>query len=432
MTFPVDPKLKDRVREQVAATVSQLPLSYNDTVLSYIQYFSARGHRTVLYALQRSGRYRPMIRRILDEEGVPQELIHLAQAESGFQPRAVSRMKAGGMWQFLVSRGMQYGLNRDQYVDERMDPEKATRAAAKHLRDLYDEFGDWYLAIAAYNCGPLTVERAVERTGSADFWELRSRGVLPAETTAYVPIILAMTLMSKNAAEYGLDDVVMDPPLEYDTVKLDSPASMALISDITETPVADLNALNPAILKSVAPAGYLVHVPKGSGNQLAMALQEVPSEKRTTWRMHRVGAGESLEEIAKIYNAPVSGIVGANKLQTPETVEGDRLIIPAVPRAVAASAARKSGTRTASAKSRSRSNGSARTASTAKAKRSGSSVASSSKAAGTGKTATAKSAARKPASPAAAKSAPKSSGAKSSAARSVGRSKAGLTHASLR
>ena len=205
MTFPVDPRLKDKVREQLMATVSQLPLSTNDAVLGYINYFSNRGHKTLVAATERSGRYRPMIQRILDEEGVPQELIHLAQAESGFIPRAVSRAAAGGMWQFLKWRGQEYGLEQTRNTDDRMDPEKATRAAAKHLHDLYNEFGDWYLAIAAYNCGPGVVEKAVERTGYADFWELRARGVLPAETTNYVPIILAMTIMEKNAAEYGLD-----------------------------------------------------------------------------------------------------------------------------------------------------------------------------------------------------------------------------------
>ena len=159
-----------------------------------------------------------MIQRILDEEGVPQELIHLAQAESGFIPRAMSSKAAGGMWQFVKFRGQEYGLTQTKYTDERMDPEKATRAAARHLHDLYNQFGDWYLAIAAYNCGPGAVQRAVERTGYADFWELRRRAVLPAETTNYVPIILAMTIMEKNAAEYGLTGIQFDPPIEYDTV----------------------------------------------------------------------------------------------------------------------------------------------------------------------------------------------------------------------
>jgi membrane-bound lytic murein transglycosylase D len=329
MTFPVDPRLKDKVREQVAATVSQLPLSVNDAVLSYINYFSNRGHRTLIYGLARAGRYRPMIQRILDEEGVPQELIHLAQAESGFIPRAVSRMAAGGMWQFLAWRGQEYGLQRTAYVDERMDPEKATRAAARHLRDLYHEFGDWYLALAAYNCGPVTVEKAVERTGYADFWELRSRGVLPAETTNYVPIILAMTIMEKNAAEYGIQNIQPDSPLEYDTVEIAAPTSLALVADITGVSAPELAALNPSVLKRVAPAGYALHVPKGAGDQFIPALETIPPDRRVSWRMHRVGPGETLAAIGKQYSVAASGIVALNSLPSTGAVEGDRLVIPA-------------------------------------------------------------------------------------------------------
>jgi membrane-bound lytic murein transglycosylase D len=333
MTFPVDPKLKDRVREQVAATVSQLPLSVNDTVLGYINYFTHHGRNTIIAATQRSGKYRPMIQRVLDEEGVPQELIHLAQAESGFIPRAMSRKAAGGMWQFLTSRGHEYGLMQTRYTDERMDPEKATRAAARHLRDLYSEFGDWYLAIAAYNCGPGTVEKAVERTGFADFWELRRIGVLPAETTNYVPIILAMTIMEKNAAEYGLEGLTLDSPLEYDTIELSSPTSMTLVSDITDTPAAELAALNPAVLKNIAPENYSLHVPKGTAKQLMAALQMVPAERRDSWRLHHVGAGETIPTIARRYGVTPSSIVAANNLKDDEALEGDRLMIPAVLRA---------------------------------------------------------------------------------------------------
>jgi membrane-bound lytic murein transglycosylase D len=329
MTFPVDPKLKDRVREQVAASVSQLPLSVNDAVLGYIDYFSNRGHKTLIYGLERAGRYRSMIQRILDEEGVPRELIHLAQAESGFIPRAVSRAAAGGMWQFLVWRGQEYGLTRNAYIDERMDPEKATRAAARHLHDLYKEFGDWYLAMAAYNCGDVTVQKAVERTGYADFWELRSRGALPRETTNYVPVILAMTIMDKNAAEYGIRDIQPDPALEYDTVEIAAPTSMALLSDITEIGIPELAALNPSVLQRLAPAGYAFHIPKGTGDQLIPALESIPPEHRQAWRMHRVGSGETLAGIGKQFGVPVSGIVALNNLASGETVEGDRLVIPA-------------------------------------------------------------------------------------------------------
>ncbi|HXB71723.1 MAG TPA: transglycosylase SLT domain-containing protein [Candidatus Acidoferrales bacterium] len=365
MTFPVDPKLKDKVREQVAATTSQLPLLVNDTVLGYINYFSNRGRKTLVAGIERSGRYRPMIQRILDEEGVPQELIFLAQAESGFIPRAVSRKAAGGMWQFLSWRGNQYGLKQTGYTDDRMDPEKATRAAARHLRDLYHEFGDWYLAIAAYNCGPTTVEKAVERTGYADFWELRNRGVLPAETTAYVPIILAMTIMEKNAVGYGIEGLALNPPLEYDTVETTAPTSLALVADVIDTPLAELAAINPGCLKGIVPESYPLHVPKGDGNQLVAALQLVPSEHRDSWRMHRVGTGETLAMIGKRYGTSPASIIAANHLaanhlavnhvaadnvganhlaadnvQSSEAAEGDRLLIPAGARSE--STARKS------------------------------------------------------------------------------------------
>ena len=276
-----------------------------------------------------------MIQRILDEEGVPQELIHLAQAESGFIPRAVSSKAAGGMWQFVVSRGQQYGLMQTRYTDDRMDPEKATRAAAHHLRDLYSEFGDWYLALAAYNCGPGTVEKAVERTGYADFWELRRRGMLPAETTNYVPIILAMTIMEKNAAEYGLQGIQLDSPLEYDTVEILAPTSLALVADITETPLSELAALNPAVLRSIAPDKYSLHVPKGTGNQLAASLLLIPAEHRDSWRTHRVAAGETLAAVGKLFGTTPNVIMAANNLHAPETLEGDRLLIPLALRAEA-------------------------------------------------------------------------------------------------
>ncbi len=329
MTFPVDPKLKVRVREQVQATVSQLPLSVNDAVLGYIHYFSGRGRNTIIAGLRRAGRYRPLVQRILDEEGVPPELIHLAQAESGFLPRALSRKAAAGMWQFMRWRGHEYGLNQTRYSDDRLDPEKATRAAARHLRDLYQKFGDWYLAIAAYDCGPGVIDRAVERSGYADFFELRNRRLLPLETTNYVPIILAMTIMTKNAAEYGLDGIVPDTPLEYDSLEISSPTHLALISDMTNTPVAELQSLNPALLRGLAPAGYSLHVPKGSGSYLMAALQMVPAERRTSWRMHTVENGETLATIGKRYRTAPATIAAVNKIQSVTPSVGDRLMIPA-------------------------------------------------------------------------------------------------------
>ena len=330
MTFPVDPKLKTRVREQVLATVSQLPLTVNDAVLGYIHYFSGRGKNTLIAGLRRSGRYRPLVQRVLDEEGVPQELIHLAQAESGFLPRAMSKKAAAGMWQFVSWRGHEYGLNQTRYTDDRLDPEQATRAAARHLRDLYQKFGDWYLAMAAYDCGPVVIERAIERTGFADFFELRARGVLPLETTNYVPIILAMTIMSKNAVEYGLDGIIPDAPLEYESIEITSPTHLALISDLTNVPAGELQSLNPALLKGLAPAGYALRVPKGTGGYLMAALQTVPSERRASWRVHTVESGETLASIGRRYRTTPGTIAAANKMQSQSPAVGDHLLIPAV------------------------------------------------------------------------------------------------------
>ncbi len=329
MTFPVDPALKDKVKEQVQATASQLPLSVNDAVLGYINYFSGRGRKTMVVGLERAGRYRDMIQRVLAEEGVPPELIYLAQAESGFLPRAVSTKAAAGMWQFVAWRGQEYGLMRTPFTDDRLDPEKATRASAHHLHDLYNLFGDWYLAMAAYNCGPVAVARAVERTGYADFWELRDRHALPLQTTNYVPIILAMTIMTKNAAEYGLDGVTPEAALQYDTIQTDAVTSLSLIADLSDTSMGELVDLNPAILHGIIPANYSLHVPKGSGASLAASLQMVPPERRASWRMHRVSDGETLASIAHQYGTNPSAIASANGLTDSSPAIGERLLIPA-------------------------------------------------------------------------------------------------------
>jgi len=345
LTFPIDPKIKPMVRDEVAATVSQLPLEAPDAVLSFINYFSGeRGRGTIRAGLRRAGKYKSMISRILDEEGIPQEFIFLAQAESGFLPRAVSYMSAGGMWQFIRGRGAEYGLRQDAYVDERFDPELATRAAARHLRDLYHQFGDWYLAIAAYNCGPGNVDRAVEKTGYADVWELRSRGVLPLETSNYVPIILAMTIMSKNPKNYGLDDIIYEEPLQYDTVELTAMTSLALIADLTGQPVSGIKELNPALLKDLAPAGYRLHVPKGTLVSLMAGLELVPENKRLAWRVHRAEPGEDLAAVARKFGSSSANLLAVNVGLKEDLDTGSLVVVPAAPapapRAVTATRAR--------------------------------------------------------------------------------------------
>ena len=239
VTFPVDPSIKAKAEAEIQVHTFR-PAAHADRS-------GRRLHQLLFHARPRHPGARPGPLRALSgddrgifrEEGVPQELIYLAQAESGFHPLALSRVGARGMWQFMASRARGYGLQHNWWVDERQDPEKATRAAARHLKDLYNQFGDWYLAMAAYNSGPGTVQSAVKRTGYADFWELYRRNVLPKETRNYVPIILAVTIMAKNPEQYGLEKIVATKPLPYDAVKIDYPIDLRLVAECIDASTAD-------------------------------------------------------------------------------------------------------------------------------------------------------------------------------------------------
>ena len=222
----------------------------------------------------------------------------------------------------------EYGLNQSAFHDERLDPEKATRAAARHLRDLYNQFGDWYLAMAAYNCGPGCVDRAVQRTGYADFWTLRDMGALPRETTNYVPLILAMTIMAKNPKDYQLDEFEPEPALVYETVKLDAPTSLALLADAAERPISELRELNPALLRATAPAGYEVHMPKGTASPVVAALQSIPANRRATWRVHHVAPGKR-SRLPSDIEPPLPPSREANPSYVNSPAAGEVLIIPA-------------------------------------------------------------------------------------------------------
>lgn len=328
MTFPVEPSVRDKVQRQLQHTVSKLPLEATDPVVSFINFFSTNEGRKVLaFGLKRQGRYKAMIDQILQEEGVPPELIFVAQAESGFQARARSNKACVGVWQFAAFRGKEYGLNLTPAIDERMDPEKATRAAARHLRDLYEHFGDWYLALAAYNCGPNCVDAAISRTGYADFWALRRLGVLPQETSNYVSIIVAMTIMAKNPAEYGLDFVEPDPAIAYDSVELKSATHLALVADAVDRPLSELKELNPALLRLVAPAGLVIHIPAGTTSLLDRVFAAIPQEHRDTWRIHRVQPEDSFETVARRFGMNAATVSTANADQLPVT--GEWMAIPA-------------------------------------------------------------------------------------------------------
>ena len=332
MTFPVDPRLKDRAEEAAKNISHDLPLTVNDEVLSFLNFFQTpRGKAIVETGLRRSGRYRDMISRVLKEEGVPQDLIYLAQAESAFQPLALSRAGARGMWQFVPWRGNEYGLKRSWWVDERQDPEKATRAAAQHLRDLYGLFGDWYLAMAAYNCGPGNVQKGVERTGYADFWELYRRNVLPRETKNYVPIIVALTLIAKDAAHYGIQ-TEMEQPVPSDVVKPGRAIDLRLVAETIDVDVETLRSLNPSLLRMATPddPSFVLHLPKGTAQRFSAEIADIPPEKWVSWRRHRVEAGDTLTSLAKKYHVTAPSIAAANSLGRSDVLSpGDKLIIPA-------------------------------------------------------------------------------------------------------
>ena len=333
MTFPVDPRLKARAEEAAKNISHDLPLTVNDEVLSFLNFFQTpRGRAIVETGLRRAGRYRGMIGRVLSEEGVPQDLIYLAQAESAFQPTALSRAGARGMWQFVAYRGQEYGLRHTWWLDERQDPEKATHAAAQHLRDLYKMFGDWYLAMAAYNCGPGNVQKAIERTGYADFWELYRRNVLPRETKNYVPIILALTLIAKDAPHYGIQ-AEPESPVATDMVKPGRAIDLRLVAETIDVDVETLRTLNPSLLRLATPddPAFELHLPLGSAPRFSAEIADIPPDKWVSWRRHRVAAGETLTAIAKKYRVTPKAIADANNLESATALNtGEKLIIPAI------------------------------------------------------------------------------------------------------
>ena len=335
VTFKVDPNLVAKARTELATTHSDLPIMVNDYVAAYINFFAntQKGHNTLLHSFERAGRYKAMIQRVMAEEGVPQDLIYLAVAESGFQPRAVNRRSgAGGMWQFMPYGN--YGLVRDGYIDERFDPEKSTRSYARYMKYLYDQLGDWYLAMAAYDWGAGNVQRAVEKTGYADFWELYKRNNLPGETKNYVPEILAAIIIANHPKQYGFDDLTLDPPVVTDTVTLNYSVDLRLVSDIVGAPVDELEALNPSILRMVTPpeTPFDLHLPAGTATIFQQRIADIPESHRTSWRYHRVAAGDTMASVAREFHVPESELAAANQLSEGQSLSGvDALVVPTAP-----------------------------------------------------------------------------------------------------
>lgn len=331
LTFPVDPRVKERVQEQLHSVHSDLPLVSNDYVDGVMTYFQGRGRGFIEKILSNVGLYQPMISQTLRKDGLPQDLIYLAGAESSFNPFAISRAGAKGIWQLMLSRAMEYGLKKDRWVDEREDPVKSTEVAAQHLRDLYQQFGDWYLAMAAYNCGPANVRKAIERTGYADFWELRKLRALPRETENYVPIIVATALIAKDPAAYGFD-VHPQAPLATDQVVVGTPTDLRLVAQLVDHPVDDLIRLNPSLLRWTTPPNnpdFVLNLPAGTAENFQQGIALIPPDRRVWWRVHTVGDGETLASIARKYHITKTALEKANQIDPEDPVsEGARLVLP--------------------------------------------------------------------------------------------------------
>ncbi|HET8637411.1 MAG TPA: transglycosylase SLT domain-containing protein [Acidobacteriaceae bacterium] len=336
VTFPVDPTIRAEATAQLKTTRSDLPLVINDYVASYINFFSKSkaGHATIVASLDRAGRYKDMIERVLKQEGVPQDLIYQAVAESGFRPQVVNRRSgAGGMWQFMP--GDDHAPPRSAWYDERFDPVAATHAYAKYMKYLYSQFGDWYLAMAAYDWGAGNVQKAVQRTGFADFWELYKRNNLPAETKNYVPIILAVTIMAKNPKQYGLDDLTPDPPLVEDTVQTNHSVGLALAADLVGATPQELAALNPALLRGATPPDetYNLHLPAGTKALFEKRIVGIPADKRHYWRYQTLAENETLEDVAKKYHVSLASLEEVNDLSSAADISDvDAVVVPVTPR----------------------------------------------------------------------------------------------------
>ncbi|MEO8189410.1 MAG: LysM peptidoglycan-binding domain-containing protein [Acidobacteriota bacterium] len=323
-----------------------IPIVINEGVLKILATFQHDLHDIIGRGLARSGRYMPMIRRVFKEEGIPGDLAQVALIESSFLPRAHSAATAHGIWQFMPRTGRQYGLTSSAVIDERSDPEKATRAAAKHLRYLHELFHDWYLALAAYNAGEGRVLRAMEKSGITDFWQLAATGILKPQTQNYVPAVIAATLIAKNPAHYGFD-VEYEKPLEYETVLLERPVRLRHLASGEKAGLDELQRLNPELRGEVTPRysdGYLLKVPIGTAEAVRVAYTEAPTAQAPSFKRHVARRGETLAAVARRFHVAVADLASANSLSSKVRLRrGQVLVIPQLQVATAARKGRKNG-----------------------------------------------------------------------------------------
>jgi peptidoglycan lytic transglycosylase D len=330
------PAVTAAVETDLAQTSHDIPIPMNQRVLGYVELFQTRLRSYLQDGLQRGSQYLPMIQNVFRAEGLPLDLAYVPLIESAFKTNALSRKSAKGVWQFMRPTALENGLRHDWYIDERSDPEKATKAAAKYLKTLCRIFdGDWHLALASYNGGPGRVQRAVKRTGRQDFWALSSikRG-LPRETRDYVPMILAAMIIARNPAQYGFE-LTLPEPTPRETVTINGPVDLRRIAEWTGTPVDVIQQLNPELRRWTTPvrgSGYELTVPEGTAEPLRVKLEESLDVTRASLNWHTVRSGETLTTIARKLRVSRIDLAEANYLSARSRVRpGQKLIVPRPP-----------------------------------------------------------------------------------------------------
>ena len=313
---------------------SDIPLVLNDRVYAWMDYFQGVGRRHFERYLERSGRYMKMMRDILKQNGLPQDLVYVALIESGFNNNAYSRAAAVGPWQFIRGTGSRYDLDINGWIDERRDPVKATWAAARYLRDLYGMFGDWYLAMAAYNAGEGRIGDAVERSGTKNFWVIADseERYVRAETRDYVPKFIAAAIMAKMPANFGFVGIDYQKPLEFDTATVETQTDLDVIADCAGVSTGDVADLNPHLVRGSTPPysrNYEVKLPKGTVPAFKEKYANLPESERVKVAYHKVRRGESVASIAKRYGVSKSSLIAANDISRKHKLRtGSTLIIP--------------------------------------------------------------------------------------------------------
>ncbi len=307
------------------------PVEMNNQVRTYIRLFQGSQRRDFARKLARSGRYVEMMEKELAASGLPTDLAWLAMVESGFNPIARSSANAVGLWQFMAPTGRMYNLKINRWVDERRSIKKSTRAAVNYLGDLYREFGDWKLAVAAYNAGPGKIHRGLDRYGLTDFWELAAKNHLKMETKRYVPKLMATIIVARNPEKYGFGKVEKDKPLAWETITVGPSMKFDALALISESNIKTIRQLNPELRRQITPptaARSTVHIPVGTGKRAAANLKRLHRIASTAYKSHRIAQGESIADICRRYNINATTLLKVNHLSSERLIPGKRLRIP--------------------------------------------------------------------------------------------------------